>query len=161
MAQPKDIQTSRQLSPRWTALLLTLAILALCFAGILEAVEGGKNPGYVSPYTFHPYPTEAVTWTCGIMIAEALGLYFILRPLTFAHHPRRALIALAVFGFLWGADFFFIGGWTDQAGYAYANGFFLRYVLLFLGVLFIISLSDDLGRRKLTPHDQPNDAAEP
>jgi hypothetical protein len=32
-------------------------------------------------------------------------------------------------------------------------------VVLFLGLLFIISFSDDLGRRKLTPHDQTRDSA--
>jgi len=36
------------------------------------------------------------------------------------------------------ADFFLVSGWTDQAGYAYSNGFFL---MLVVGFLIVASLS--------------------
>jgi hypothetical protein len=67
-----------------------------------------------------------------IISVEAAVLYAVLRPLTLAVRPRRALVALAVFVPLTVADYFFLSGWTDQAGYCYANGVFLRSALIYL-----------------------------
>jgi len=83
----------------------------------------------------HPYPFVAVTVTCGIITVEAVALYAILRPPTYSQHPRRAVAAFAIFLPWCVAEFFFISGWTDQAGYCYANGLFLRFTLVLLLVI--------------------------
>jgi hypothetical protein len=158
VAQTKDIQTSPQLPPRWTAVLLSCGLVALWLFGVLSAIDGGHHPGKHPRGVIRPYPTEAVAWICARITVETVLLYFLLRPNTFARHPRRTLIALAVFVPLWMVDGIALLA-TDLPAYCYSNPLFLSYVVLFLGLLFIISFSDDLGRRKLTPHDQTRDSA--
>jgi hypothetical protein len=69
---------------------------------------------------------------CVIISVEAIAVYAILRPRSFVASPRRALAGLAVFVPLAMAEYFFLSGWTDQAGCCYANGLFLRSVLIYL-----------------------------
>jgi hypothetical protein len=154
--QVKDMQPSRQLSQPWTAVLVTCVLVALCGTGILDAVDGGNHPGKHPHGVIRPYPTEAVIWTCGIMTIETVILYCILRPNTFVHRPRRMFVALAVFVPLWITEGFFSLA-TDLPRYCYSNALFLTYLVLFLGLLSIISLPHDFGRRHATrPHQSPD-----
>ncbi len=105
--------------------------------GIASAVIGGNNPGYVRRDIPHPYPAVGVMVMCAIISVEAVAVYAILRPRSFVAHPRRALAGLAVFVPLAMAENVFLSGWTDQAGYCYANGLFLRSVLIYLVIAAI------------------------
>lgn len=135
------MQPFRQLSPRRTAILLSCGLLVLCLIGVLTAIEGGHHPGKHPRGVIRPYPTEAVIQISSIITVETVVLFCILRPGSFSRRPRRAPIALAIFGLLWIADFFLISGWTDQAGYAYANGGFLCVAVVFLAILSVLTLS--------------------
>jgi hypothetical protein len=109
--------------------------LLIWAAGLRDAILGGLLPGYVRHPYERPYPTEPVLITCLIITAESALLFAILWPFNFS--KRRTLVAFAVFVPLLMADYFFLSGWTDQAGYAYSNGFFL---MLAVGFLIVASL---------------------
>jgi hypothetical protein len=112
--------------------VLTAGVIVVWGLGIASDIIGGNNPGYVRRSVPHQYPIGAVLVMSVIISVEAAVLYAVLRPLTLAVRPRRALVALAVFVPLTVADYFFLSGWTDQAGYCYANGVFLRSALIYL-----------------------------
>jgi len=118
---------------RWFALFVTSALLLIWGAGLAHSIRGGLNPGYVRHAATRPYPVRAVFFTCGVITAEFFALLAILRPFGLSSH-RRVLVALGVFVPLWIADFVFISGWTDQAGYCYSNGTFLLFTDAFLSV---------------------------
>ncbi len=111
--------------------VLTLGIIVVWGLGIASAVIGGNNPGYVRRDISRPYPAMGVMVMSAIISVEAVAVYAILRPRSFVAHPRRALAGLAVFVPLAMAEYFFLSGWTDQAGYCYANGLFLRSALIY------------------------------
>jgi hypothetical protein len=117
--------------------VLTLGIVVVWGLGIASAIIGGSNPGYVRRDIPHPYPTIGVMVMCAIISVEAVAVYAILRPRSFVARPRRALAGLAVFVPLAMAEYFFLSGWTDQAGYCYANGLFLRSALIYLVIAAI------------------------
>jgi hypothetical protein len=112
--------------------MLILGIVMVWGIGIFAAVNGGNNPGKVRRDILRPYPTVGVLVMCAIISVEAVGVYAILRPRSFVAHPRRAIAGLAVFVPVAMAEYFFLSAWTDQAGYCYANGVFLRAVLIYL-----------------------------
>lgn len=134
---------------RWFALLMTTALLLLWGAGLVHAVRGGLDPGYVSHPANRPYPVVGVLTVCGIITIEAGVLFVILRPFNLSNY-RRVLIALAVFVPLWFLEFFLISGVTDQAGYCYANGFFLSCSVCFLGIAAVLSFLMSRRRRQAT-----------
>jgi len=119
-------------NPRWISYLLTASLIVLWAIGVLDAVLGGMQPGYARRDVIHPYPLWAVVITCAIITVESVGLFAILRPASFIEHPRRAVIGFAICLPVCGAEFFFVSGWTDQAGYCYSNGLFLRTALALL-----------------------------
>ena len=123
---------------RWFALLLTIAMFTIWGAALIDAVEGGLNPGFVRHRADRPFPVREVATVCGIITFEFAALFAIIRPFSLSG-PRRVLIALALFVPLWIAENFLISSWTDQAGYCYSNGFFLFCAVCFLSVTAIIA----------------------
>jgi len=120
---------------RWMARLWASILVLIWAVGLRDAILGGLWPGYVRHPYERPYPTEPVLITCLIITTESALLFAILWPFDFS--KRRTPVALAVFVPLLMADYFFVSGWTDQAGYAYSNGFFL---MLAVGFLIVASL---------------------
>ncbi len=112
--------------------VLTLGIVVVWGLGIASAVIGGTEPGFVRRDIPHPYPTIGVLAMCMVISVEALAVYAILRPRSFVASPRRAIVGLAVFVPLAVVEYLFGSGCTDQAGWCYADGFFLRSVLIYL-----------------------------
>lgn len=122
---------------RWFGLFMTSALLLIWGAGLADAIRGGLNPGYVRHAADHPYPVREVFITCCIITVEFIVLFLILRPFS-SSSRRRFWVALGIFAPLWIADFAFISGWTDQAGYCYSNHFFLTVADAFLVVATIL-----------------------
>jgi hypothetical protein len=128
---------SSPVNARWIAPLITVVLLSIWVVGLGDAIIGGLNPGYVRNDIAHPYPVCGVLVTCGFITAESSLLFAILHPFSL-FCTRRVLIALAVFGSLCIADFILVSAWTDQAGYYYSNGFFLRLTVFSLIIVAII-----------------------
>jgi hypothetical protein len=123
---------------RWFVLFMTSALILIWGTSLTHAIWGGINPGYERHRANHPYPVHAVFITCCIITVEFVLLFSILRPFSLSS-PHRLWIALGIFAPLWIADFMFISGMPDQAGYCYSNGFFLFFADAFLVVATIIS----------------------
>lgn len=115
----------------WVPFVIIGILVSIWAAGLRDAILGGMNPGYVRHDIVHPYPVRAVLVMCGIISAESVLLFVILRPIV-RSCLRHALVALAVFAPLWMLDFIFWSGWTDQAGWCYSNHFFLTVAVGFL-----------------------------
>jgi hypothetical protein len=111
----------------WGSCLLGGALLAIWAAGVRDAILGGLEPGYVLSDVAYPYPLAAVFWTCLLITAEAGALFAILRPASFSQRPGRAVIAVAILVPVCFGEYLLRA--TDQAGYYYSNGFFLRTAL--------------------------------
>jgi hypothetical protein len=107
--------------------LLVGALLILWAIGVRDAIFGGMEPGYVPGDIPDPYPLRAVFLTCLLITAEAGTLFGILRPGSFSRCPGRALIAAAILLPVCLGEFLFRA--TDQPGYYYSNGLFLRTAL--------------------------------
>ena len=105
--------------------------------GVAATIIGGHNPGYVPQDEPHPYPIVGVVVMSGIITLEAVGLYAIVRPCNLTALGNRSLLALGIF-ILWTVgEYLFVRGWTDQAGYWFANAFFLRSALVYLVIAII------------------------
>ena len=111
----------------WGSCLLGGALLVVWAVGVRDAILGGMEPGYVRRDVPHPYPLVGVFLTCLLITAEAGALVGLLRPATFSQRPGRALIAVAILLALCFGEFLFRA--TDQPGYYYSNGLFLRAAL--------------------------------
>ena len=117
---------------------MTSALLLIWGSGLAHSIRGGLNPGYVRHAATRPYPVRAIFFTCGVITAEFVALLATLPPFSLSGH-RRVLVALGVFVPLWIADFVFMNGWTDQAGYCYSNGTFLLFTDAFLSVTGVVA----------------------
>lgn len=144
---PNSVKSSK----RWVALWMSGILLFIWDLGISDAVLGGLNPGMIRGRgRIHPpYPIGGVLEASAFMSVELIFLFAILRPFSFYQRPRRALYALYLFVPVWIMEFFLISGWTDQAGFVYANGHFLFMAVVFLGALSVVCfLRSWLRRRK-------------
>jgi len=94
-------------------------------------------------------PLVAVLLTCLLITAEAGALFGIMRPASFSQRPGRALIAVAVLLPVCFGEFLFRA--TDQPGYYYSNGFFLRTAL----VLSLIAACPGFAARARLPSHGP------
>jgi hypothetical protein len=111
-------------------------------------IRSGFQPGYIGHGYQPPYPLQEVLFVSALTAAETLAVVALLRPSTYHHSWRRALLALSLVIGACITEFLFTV--TDMPGYFYVNTGYLLMLAVILAFLTMVSSQHSVNERNAT-----------